>query len=263
MPKIGIGNIMPDVVNLPGQGGGGAGFTNTKSTLFDGIDDYALSSPTYSEMDGLLDFAYSFWFKMDTLVGYQNIFGISNQPQADPKYQKIQCFWNTGTSQLQVYFDGLSYYCRTDAALWTPVVDTWYHVLITRAQSRAINDKCRFYIDGVNYLESENTRYHLFNTNATSGIYIGDNIGAPYSPFPGNIDEFAIYTQDMADYVSEIYNGGTPDDLTNLATAPVPDVWYRMGDKIVAWNNMPDQLVGNDAVTLNEIESVMIVPDVP
>jgi hypothetical protein len=51
-----------------------------------------------------------------------------------------------------------------------------------------------------------------------------------YIPFAGNIDEFAVYTQDMAAYISEIYNDGTPDDLNNLATAPAPDVWYRMGE---------------------------------
>ena len=213
-----------------GAGGGGAPFTNTYSLDFDGVDDSVITYPIYSALDGLLDFAYSFWIKMDTLVGYQNIFGISNQPQSDVRAQKTQLFWNPATSRLQVYFDNLSYYCRTDAALWTPVVGTWYHALITRSQSRLVNDRCRFYIDGNNVTESENTGNHIFNTNATSGIYIGDNIGLSYSPFSGNIDEFAIYTQDMADYVSEIYNSGTPDDLDNLATAPAPNVWYRMGE---------------------------------
>ena len=78
MSIISMGTKIVDLRRAVGSGSGGAGgFTNAKSTLFDGVDDYALSSPTYSEMDGLLDFAYSFWFKMDTLVGYQNIFGIS------------------------------------------------------------------------------------------------------------------------------------------------------------------------------------------
>ena len=203
---------------------------STKSLNFDGVDNRNITYPIYSDLDGQLDFAWSFWFKMDTLVGYQNILAIDNQPQADSRAMKVQIYWNTGNSRLQVYFDNLSYYCYTDNTAWTPSVDTWYHVLITRAQSRAVNDKCRMYIDGVNRLAAENTRYHTFATNATSGINIGDYVGLGYGAFGGNIDEVAIYTQDMAAYISEIYNGGTPDDLDNLASAPSPDVWYRMGE---------------------------------
>ena len=46
---------------------------STKSLDFDGVDDRNITYPIYSALDGELDFAYSFWFKMDTLVGYQNI----------------------------------------------------------------------------------------------------------------------------------------------------------------------------------------------
>ena len=105
------------------------------------------------------------------------------------------------------------------------------------------------YIDGVNRLGSENTRYHTFPTNATSGIYIGDNIGLSYSPFSGNIDEFAIYTQDMADYVSEIYNSGTPANLTALS----PTSWWRMGEKATFSTNwtVPDQIASNNGTSAN------------
>jgi len=46
-----------------GAGGGGGGFTNTHSTEYDGVDDYAETNSTYSELDGLNDIAFSFWIK--------------------------------------------------------------------------------------------------------------------------------------------------------------------------------------------------------
>ena len=239
------------------------GFTNTKSLDFDGVDDFVLTSPTYSALDGQLDFAFNFWFKMDTLVGYQSIWAIDNQPQGDSRAMKVQCYWNTGQSRLQVYFDNLSYYCYTDNTAWTPSVDTWYHVLITRAQSRAVNDKIRMYIDGVNRLGAENTRYHTFGTNATSGIYIGDYVGLGYGAWLGNVDEFAIYTQDMAAYIGEIYNSGTPDDLDNLTSAPAPNVWYRMGDD-ATFPTIPNQISsGTNDGTMTNMLVGDIVADTP
>ena len=235
-----------------------SGFSNTKSLEFDGIDAYVLTSPTYAALDGLSNWAYSFWIKFDDLSSNQNVFGISNGGASS--YAFIQCFWNTATSRLQVYFDNLSYYCRTDAAKWTPVVDTWYHVLLTRDITQPVGSTVTWYIDGVDCSLNESMTVAP-STTATSGIYIADNDGLSYIPFAGNIDEFAVYTQDMAAYVSEIYNGGTPDDLNNLATAPAPDVWYRMGDD-ATFPTIPDQIGSNDGTMTNMVAGD-IVTDTP
>ena len=203
------------------------GFTNTKSLLFDGTSDWVQSYPVYSALDSSADWAYSFWINFDDLSIDRNIFGISNGLGGGSAF--VQCFWNAATSRLQMYFDGLSYYCRTDAALWTPVTGTWYHVLVTRDGTQPIGSKVTWWIDGNDCSLNESMTV-LPSTTATSGIYIGDNDGLSNSPMDGNIDEFAVYTQNMDAYKDEIYNGGTPDDLDNLPTAPSPSIWYRMGE---------------------------------
>jgi hypothetical protein len=238
----------------------GSSFSNTKSILFDGTDDYILTSPTYSALDSSADWAYSFWIKFSDLASNQNIFGISNGAGGGSAF--VQCYWNAATSRLQMYFDGLSYYCRTDEALWTPVTGTWYHVLVTRDGTQPIGSKVTWWIDGDDCSLNESMTA-LPSTTATSGIYIGDNDGLSYSPVDGNIDEFAVYTQDMGAYKDEIYNSGIPDDLNNLATAPSPNVWYRMGDKVTSWPTIPDQVGSNNGTAYNENEATMVVSDVP
>ena len=225
--KIGVSNTIPNIVTLPGQGGGGDGAFSTKSLLFDGTFDWVQSYPVYSALDSSADWAYSFWVKFSDLASNQNIFGISNGAGGGSAF--VQCYWNAATSRLQMYFDGLSYYCRTDAALWTPVTGTWYHVLVTRDSAQPVGSKVTWFIDG-NDCSLNESMTALPSTTATSGIYIGDNDGLSNNPMDGNIDEFAVYTQDMGAYKDEIYNGGTPNDLDNLATAPAPDLWYRMGE---------------------------------
>ena len=54
------------------------------------------------------------------------------------------------------------------------------------------------------------------------------------SPFEGNIDELAIWSgTDQRANVAEIYNGGVPNDLNSLPTAPPPTTWQRMGEDAV------------------------------
>ena len=214
-------------VGSSGGSGGGAAAFSTKSLLFDGTSDWVQSYPVYSALDSSADWAYSFWIKFDDLTVNRNIFGISNGTGGSNAF--VQCFWNAATSRLQMYFDATSYYCRTDAALWTPVTGTWYHILVTRDGSNPVGSTVTWFIDG-NDCSLNESMTALPSTTATSGIYIGDNDGLSYSPVDGNIDEFAVYTQDMGAYKDEIYNGGTPDDLDNLPTAPSPNIWYRMGE---------------------------------
>jgi hypothetical protein len=212
--------LMPENNNI--------GKVSNYSTNFEGLNESVLTSPTYSALDSSSDWAYSFWIKFDDLTVNRNIFGISNGIGGGSAF--VQCFWNAATSRLQMYFDGLSYYCRTDAALWTPVTGTWYHVLVTRDGTQPIGSKVTWWIDGNDCSLNESMTV-LPSTIATSGINIGDNDGLSNNPFAGNMDDFAIWPQDMGAYKSDIYNGGEPGDLTNLPIGPSPDVWYKMGDE--------------------------------
>ena len=255
MPKIGIGNIMPDIANLPGQGGGGAGFTNTKSTLFDGVDDYAETTSTFSLLDGLTNYAFSFWFKVTSSFSYKQIFWIDGS-SGSTNYAQTQLILRP--NYLMWQFNNNSYYVYSNTSPGLSA-GTWYHVLCTRDDSRAFYDKARIYINGVNESQYDSSGNVGALETSTSGLKIAD--GDYRLPFPGNVDEFAVYNQDMAAYASELYNSGTPDDLNNLASAPAPNAWYRMGDD-ASYPTIPDK-IGSLDLTMTNMVSGDIVTNVP
>ena len=219
-------------VNQTALGGGTPtppSFADTKSFQFDGITDRFIGVGTYTELDGQNNFAFSFWIKPSTLLGTRIILSIGNG-QADSRAQ--QFFVSSSGGRLYIYLSTMSYYGYSNISL---TQDVWQHVLVTRDATRAINDKIRIYINGVNELSYETTRYWTNTTNATTGLMIGEHTNSYGGSFLGNIDELAIYTEDMASYISEIYNGGLPNDLNNLPTAPQPTTWQRMGEDVL-WN---------------------------
>ena len=231
-----------------------AGFTNTKSLDFDGVDDYVETGSTFSLLDGLSNFAFSFWFKPSNFI-YNSIFWVDGT-SASVNDAQIQLILRP--NYLICFFNSFSYYVYSNISPGL-AADTWYHVLCTRDDSRADYDKARIYINGVNESQYDSSRYLGALDTATSGLRIGDGVYGP--PFLGNIDEFAVYNQDMAAYASELYNSGTPDDLNNLATAPAPNVWYRMGDD-ATFPTIPDQVGSNDGTMTNMVVAD-IVTDTP
>jgi len=196
-------------------------FSSTKSLNFDGVDDYVETPAVFSLLDGLTNFAFSFWFKTSSF-SYKQLFWIDGS-SATANYAQTQLV--VRPNYLIWYFNNNSYYVYSNNNL---VANTWYHCLCTRDASRATGDKARIYINGVNESASDSSVGLTTLETSTSGLKLGD--GDFRSPFSGFIDEFAVYNQDMAAYIDEIYNSGTPDDLNNLATAPAPNIWYRMGE---------------------------------
>ena len=233
-------------------GGGTPSFSNVNSFEFDGVDDYFLGAGTYSEIDGLNNFAFSFWIKPSTLANFRQIVTIGTS-NADYRAQQIQIASTSG--RIQVYVSGMSYFWNSTASL---TQDAWNHILVTRDSSRPINEKGKVYINGVDASSSDNTRHWTNNAVANSGLMIGRHNNGWSSLFSGKIDEVAVYTQDMASYISEIYGGGQPVDLNNLATAPQPTTWQRMGED-ATWNGatwtMTDINSGYTNRSINMVEA--------
>ena len=226
-------------------------FSNTKSLDFDGVDDYVETASTFSLLDGLTNFAFSFWFKTSSF-SYKQLFWIDGS-SATANYAQTQLV--VRPNYLIWYFNNNSYYVYANNNL---VADTWYHALCTRDATRGTGDKARIYINGVNETASDSTVGLTTLETSTSGLKIGD--GDFRGNYSGNIDEFAVYNQDMAAYISEIYTG-TPNDLSALATAPAPNAWYRMGDD-ATFPTIPDQ-IGSLAGTMTNMIAGDIVTEVP
>jgi hypothetical protein len=258
--EIGISTTVGGIAgNTPG---GTPPFSNVNSFSFDGFDEYFLGTSTYSELDGLDNFAFSFWIKPSTLASFRQIITIGT---SGSDYRSQQVIIASTSGRIQVYVSSVSYYWNSTASL---TQDVWQHILVTRDSSRPINQKGKVYINGVDASSADNTRYWTNNAVANSGLMIGRHNNGWASLFSGKIDEIAVYTQDMASYISEIYGGGQAVDLNNLATAPQPTTWQRMGD-LATWNGatwaMTDVNGGytNRSVFMVEANRSTDVPTIP
>ena len=83
-----------------------------------------------------------------------------------------------------------------------------------------------------------------------SGNYMRDNT---------KIDELAVWSSDQSANIADIYNSGTPFDLSTLSAAP--SHWWRMGDGDT-YSNIDDN-VGSATFVMYNMTAANIVNDVP
>ena len=193
-------------------------FFDDYSFEFDGTDDYidiGLSSPPELNLVG--DMSISAWIKIDTLVSGARVIVCDCNAGANTSQF---CFEVNRTSgKLSVLANGGSVALTSSTSLSTGI---WYHVLMTRSGS-AGNWDYNIYLDGVND-GSANTPN---NPHTQQGCAIGRFGHSSSGYFSGLIDEVGIWNVELnGTQVNNIYNLGTPSDLTSLN----PVAWYRMGD---------------------------------
>ena len=196
---------------------------DTSSFLYDGIDEYFSGSSVYSSLDGLSNYAVSCWFRSPNYSQTNQILHTSSTAGSIPNQVKVYT-----RSDRRVFIDHGSngnYQSYSDNT--TLVNNQWYHILCTRDASRGVGDKMRIYINGVDKTANDNTRYAGSLITANQPLFIAKASNSNSSEMEGEIDEIAIYNQDMASYVSEIYAGGKVVNLNNLATAPNPISYFR------------------------------------
>jgi len=216
MSIISISNTIPNIINLPGQGGGGGtAFSSTKSLAFDGVDDIVYTNSTTIGVGG--NCSLSFWVKggpqLATSLGdylfsadYYNQWTLTMAWGADLK-------WFNGNA--------VAHTLATDV-----FDDDWHHIVMIWNPSGA-DQTIRTYKDGslatnvttdYRYAQAD-TRYH------GPLQYIGNRptkVG-----FNGNIDEVAMWHTELSvSDIATIWGGGTPGDLTSLS----PVGWWRMGE---------------------------------
>jgi len=227
--------------------GGGAPFTNTKSLLFDGVDDYVdCGNPTDLQITGA--FTLSVWMKLDSTVGTQAC-AISKDNGTS---ERAFTLWSKIVNKPVFYiWNGGSNY---NVGGTTNIADdTWHHVAVVYVPSTSI----RIYVDGV--LEGTNTTSIPASiNNANYDFKLGHFAGSLFE-FKGLMDEVCILDRPV-----------TPTEIVTLSTAPTVDLtslnpisWWRMGDGITAFPTIPDVIGTNDGTAFNENEATMVVPDVP
>jgi hypothetical protein len=199
-------------------------FTNTKSILLDGVDDFCDTASTYSELNGTTKATISLWVK-PSLGGTEVLSRLSSSASASAfVYQ----FFLLSTGEINMQIGDTTKRARTGTNVLT--ANVWSHILVCFDGTLSNGSKTKIFINGVDSTSSD-------VTNATSLVAavsplqiarrdIGNDLF-----YEGNIDELAIWsTTDQRANVAEIYASGSVVDLNDLATAPNPTTWYRMGD---------------------------------
>ena len=228
-------------------GSGGAPtppFANTKSLLFDGVNDY-LDLSTSTGLNFSNDFTLSAWVKTSAIGADQMIIDASTSPSVGSGYAMY--LRSTGVIRFWSYSAIQSINSTT-----TLLANTWYHICATHDGTGFEN---KIYINGV--LDASGVS-GSFNPTSMANLRIGSSVLFGF-PFNGNIDEPCFFNRKLIQ-----------SEITTLATAPTVDLtslnpisWWRMGDGVTAFPTIPDVIGTNDGTAFNEPESTMIVSDVP
>ena len=210
-------------------------FSNTKSILLDGVDDFVdCGNPTSLQITGKL--TLSAWFKTSS-TDTQMIIGKDNVTTN----RSYLLYYSSGNGLRFLIFKGGGGYELVDAV--STVTDgQWHHVM-------GVNDgtDLKIYVDGV--LEGTNAGGGGSINNGSSNFYIGKREGTQgqyLSFFNGGVDSVAVWNTDQSANASAI--GSTiPTDLSIYS----PLSWWRCGDGDTAPTLTDNGSGGNDGTMTN------------
>ena len=236
--------------------GGGAPFANTKSILFDGMDDY-VDCGVISHLQNTTQYSISSWFKSPLNNLYQVIYS-----------------WDDGADgylQLLLISDGSFYvynYRISTAyglsATGLVSADTWYNALVVFDGGGATNsDRLKLYINGslITFASFGGTIPTQTGTMLNKTMWLGASTGFNFWGLEGNIDEASFFDYPLTPAEALAIGGTIPTDLSLLATPPLH--WYRNGDNDT-YPTIADvgSLASNNGTMIN-MTAGSIVSDVP
>ena len=253
-------------------------FANTKSIQFQNNDYCGANAALLDSILGRSGngsgsgdaWTVSLYFKPGT---------ASNQSQTI-FYFGAQDVANNG--QLQIKYNGnskrveLRYGSNNNRLnLFTPVdsltVSQWHHVTVTYdggttgSASGSVNSyysRFSIYIDGVAQTTTNSHSNYGFSGSITGqNLRIGRWNNGQNLRNSCKVDEVAVWGSDQGSNISDIYNSGTPHDLSEITTPP--DHWWRMGDGDNFPNLVDSGDVGGCVFVMYSMTAASIVSDVP
>jgi len=226
--------------------GGGSSFTNTKSILLDGVDDY-VDCGNDSSLNLTSEITWSAWVKFNALNNAVNYGIVSNfDPNEGYKYtfvyhpstssgsRKLRLRINSSSGSLSGYYD-------TSVDLSD---SQWHHVAFSFDGTTNANG-IKVYVDGVNVNSFTASNAGIFSSSGST--LIGAYQTASWFA-NANIDEVAVWDSELsASDVTSIYNGGIPNDISSLS----PLSWWRCGDGDTAPTLIDNGSGGNNGTMTN------------
>lgn len=207
---------------------GGTGFTNTKSLLLDGVDEYINIDSVQSALSTTTAGAWSIWIKpvdaTPTSLEYVIDFGDTNA--ATDIALRIAT-----TGELNAYSrinNIFGWELKTDNPVFSD--NTWTHIGLDQNGTSPV-----LYINGVAVAQTllislDTTQWFNDIAGLDNGFISGRsvNLGGFTLPFNGNVDEATFYNTTLgASAFADIYNGGCPKDESGRSGLIG---YYRMGD---------------------------------
>ncbi len=213
-------------------------FTNTKSILLDGVDDF-VNIGNISSLNNTSTFSISCWFKTNN---------ISSQT----------FLWSqgSGSSQLfsaSIFQDDLIVYSGSNTKFFRKNnlfnTSDWFSLVVVYDGSLTSTERIKLYLDGslltgVTVSSTTGSSTPNFTTDAKIGT-LGYASGFE---FDGVIDEFSIYSTALTQTdVDTIYGSGVPSDVSSISGITN---WYRCGDGDTA-PTLTDNIGSNNGTMVN------------
>jgi hypothetical protein len=251
-------------------------FANTKSIDFEHQDwmganaallDAALGRSANGSGSGDA-WTISLWFKPSSNNQGQTIFYFGSADIANGGHIELRQTNSSGQKRLRLRYGTNNNYLQLVTANGSITAGQWHHILITYdggttgSASGSVNDYySRFEIKIDNVVASTSNTH---NNYGYSGSIIGQNLRVGRYSSGGYmrgavVDELAIWGSDQSSNSNDIYNSGTPHELTLLANPPAH--WWRMGDGDT-YPTIQDNVGSADFVMYN-MTAADIINDVP
>jgi len=227
---------------------GASDYTNTKSILLDGVDDYVScgDADNLSFGDGSSDspFSISAWIKPDVTSRFRLIFKYGSTLKE--YFMQI-----AGGGKLQVALkDNINGGSIGRNGNTTIPTASWSHVVMTYNGSGSAT-RIKVYLNAV--LDNGTTTgsgSYTAMSNTSEPLEIGRFTSGSYAD--GHIDEVAIFNTELsASDITTIYNSGVPNDLTGTSGLVS---WWRMGDGDTA-PTITDKGGGGNNGTMNNFST--------
>lgn len=243
-------------------------FSNTKSLLFDGVDEY-VDLGTDSSLDITTALSVVCWIKAPATAGVNRAFLSKWRGDTDQRVWTMGNEPSVGPDRFRVLLsaDGLTLGSGANKRYYTSIDvsdNTWHHIAFT-FESNVL----KLYVDGVEDTSVVKTDDDVVNTivSSTENTYMSsflDNSGVRTGFYEGNLDEVGIWNKQLTDSeILEIYNSGSPANLGAHSVFGNLVSWWRNGDAASdSFPTIKDQVNGNNG-TMTNMEAGDIEEDVP
>ena len=222
-------------------------FSNTKSILLDGVDDY-VDCGNDSSLNLTSQITWSAWVKFNALNNAVNYGIVSNfDPNEGYKYTFIYYPSTTSSSRklrlrINSSSGSLSGYYDTSVDLSD---NQWHHVAFSFDGTTNANG-IKVYVDGVNVNSFTSSNAGIFSSSGST--LIGAYQTASWFA-NANIDEVSVFNSALSQSdVTAIYGGGNPSSLSSYSSLVS---WWRCGDGDVSPILTDNGSGGNDGTMTN------------